>query len=170
MRLLQKHYHGFTLIELLITTAIAAIVVGGGIAGFIGFTDRQEVLNTAKEVQQMMRTAQSKARVRDVPTVCTGKLSSYEVAITSTQATLTAICTTPLQQVLISTYKYSKALTVTGSPSLSPLTLRFTTLEQGVLKSDDTPLGATTTFTFAVPASHSFSFTVSPIGKISTVQ
>jgi len=77
MKILQQK-SGFTLIEMMVAIAIMIILTGMGIAGFIRFNDRQEVSNAAKQVQHIMRSAQSKARVKELPSGCTN-LFSYEV-------------------------------------------------------------------------------------------
>lgn len=163
MSILRRHHHGFTLIEMLVTSAVAFLVVGGAIAGFTGFTDRQEVLNTAKELQQVFRSAQSKARVRDVPAGCVSLLS-YEVSLTSSSATLKAICGTG-GPYTIRTYTFPSGVTV--SPTT---TLRFTTLENGVQTSVNAPLANTVSYVVTNGTGTSFTFDVSPTGTISNVQ
>jgi prepilin-type N-terminal cleavage/methylation domain-containing protein len=94
---MQKTLHfrsGFTLIELLISIGILLLIVGAGIAGYIRLNDRQTLLNAAKELQVMLRSAQKKARVGDKPPGCT-KLLSYSVTTqvaTGGQALLKAEC------------------------------------------------------------------------------
>ena len=58
---------GFSLIELVVAGGIMAILVGGGIAAFIRFNEKQQVLGAARELQQLMRSAQTKARAREIP-------------------------------------------------------------------------------------------------------
>lgn len=160
MRLLQTQQHGFTLLELLITAAISMIVVGGSIAAFVGFTERQEVLNAAKEIQQMFRTAQSKARVRDVPGAgCT--LQSYQVSLHGTSSKLWAICN-PGTSIEIKTYTAPTGVGISGN------TVLFTTLENGVTDAGGALLLDAETYTVS-KGSNSFTFTVSPAGSISNV-
>ncbi len=165
MSILRRHHHGFTLIEMLVTSAVAFLVVGGAIAGFTGFTDRQEVLNTAKELQQVFRSAQSKARVRDVPVGCVSLLS-YQVSLTSSSATLKAICGTG-GPYTIRTYTFPSGVTL-QTPTES--TLQFTTLENGVQTSANVPLPNTVSYVVTNGAGISFTFNVSPTGTISNVQ
>ncbi len=61
---------GFSFIELMITVSILLVVVGGGIASFITFNDRQTVATANKELQTILRSAQTKARVRETPPEC----------------------------------------------------------------------------------------------------
>lgn len=87
---------GFTLIELLVSISIMILLVGGAIAGFITFRDRQLVLSDAKALQQFVRTAQAKARVRETPLGCNtagNRLQGYRVSFNSTtQVTLHPLC------------------------------------------------------------------------------
>lgn len=163
MRLLQRQQRGFTLLELLITAAISMIVVGGSIAAFVGFTERQEVLNAAQEIQQMFRTAQSKARVRDVPSAACTTLQGYQVSLSTSGSTLWAICSSPTSTINIKTYAFPAGVTVIGTGAVL-----FTTLENSVTDPDGNPL-ATMTYT-ASKGSNSFTFTVSPSGSISNVE
>ena len=171
MRVLQRQHFGFTLIELLITVAIAAIVVGGSIAGFVRFNERQEVQNTAKEVQQLMRTAQSKARVRDAPDAAVDgpcfKLTSYQVERTANAFTLKPNCELESGAASLGTEVGNVAIPtgMTVNPAAG-LTTDFTTLENGVVFSD----GSTSkVFSFAKNG-YTYSFTVSANGNISNVE
>lgn len=74
----QSKNLGFSLIEMLVAIAIMIVLAGLGIASFIRFNERQQVANTAKQIQHIMRTAQSKARVKEIPSGCS-TLFSYEV-------------------------------------------------------------------------------------------
>lgn len=77
---------GFTLIELMITITVMVILVGGSLAGFITFRENQQVLTSLKEVQQMARDAQTKARVRETPSSCNAdgnRLQGYRLRFNS---------------------------------------------------------------------------------------
>ncbi|MFH1959031.1 MAG: prepilin-type N-terminal cleavage/methylation domain-containing protein [Patescibacteria group bacterium] len=69
---------GFTLIELIVVTAIILLITGGGIASFINFNDKQQVVNSAKEMQGYLRTAQTFSRIGETPDGC-DKLNGYIV-------------------------------------------------------------------------------------------
>jgi prepilin-type N-terminal cleavage/methylation domain-containing protein len=69
---------GFSLIELLISISIMTILVGGGIVSYINFNEKQRVIGAAREVQTYLRTAQTKARVGDVPDGC-DHLEGYSI-------------------------------------------------------------------------------------------
>lgn len=83
---------GFTLIELLVVVAITSIVVGGAIAGFTTFAERQKVLTTAQEVRQLFVSAKTKAQVQETPTSCAGPLRAYRVTIGNSSASIRSRC------------------------------------------------------------------------------
>jgi type II secretory pathway pseudopilin PulG len=84
---------GFTMIELMVSISIMILLVGGGIASFITFNDKQQLQGSTKMVQTYLRTAQTKARVGDRPEECS-RLDGYEVQVPqgSTTLSLVAIC------------------------------------------------------------------------------
>lgn len=93
---------GFTLIELLVVISIVLLVTGAGIAGFINFNDRQQVLTKAKEIQALMRSAQVKARAGEGADVCRTMspervFKGYRVALQADGAAvlLSRICVLP---------------------------------------------------------------------------
>lgn len=65
MRVSTLRQKGFTLIEMIITVSIMLVILGGSIAAFINFNDKQVVQATASEVKQVLKSARTKARVRD---------------------------------------------------------------------------------------------------------
>ncbi len=69
---------GFSLIELLIAVGVILFMAGGGIASFINFNEKQQVINGAKELQEHLRMAQTLSRIGEVPDSC-GKLAGYRV-------------------------------------------------------------------------------------------
>jgi type II secretory pathway pseudopilin PulG len=69
---------GFSLIELVVVIGILILITGGGIASLISFNEKQQVLNGSKELQSYLRTAQTLARVGEVPDGC-GTLTGYKV-------------------------------------------------------------------------------------------
>lgn len=59
---------GFTLIEILVSIGIMLLMIAIGISSFINFSDRQDILQTKKEIEAQFKQVQSLAR--------TGKLAS----------------------------------------------------------------------------------------------
>lgn len=52
---------GFTLIELIVAVSIMGLVMGGGIAGYRSFNERQQLITTGKEVLVALRKTQADA-------------------------------------------------------------------------------------------------------------
>jgi len=75
---ISKISTGFTLIELIIVIGVLILITGGGIASFINFNEKQQVLNGSKELRSYLRMAQTLVRVGEVPEGC-GKLTGYKV-------------------------------------------------------------------------------------------
>lgn len=98
----SKKEHGFTLVEMIVTISIMLMVAGGGIAAFINFNDKQTVQVAVKDLQTLLRAAQTKAKVGEnaegcrtdyLPTVLS--LRSYRVNVDedTNTAILSAVCT-----------------------------------------------------------------------------
>ena len=68
---------GFSLIELIVVVSILLLITGGGIASFITFNAKQQIINGAKELQEYLRTAQTLARVGEKPAGC-DRLTGYK--------------------------------------------------------------------------------------------
>lgn len=93
---------GFTLVEMLVTISIMLMITGGGIAAFIGFNDKQSVQVAVKDLQTLLRAAQTKAKVGENAEICRTNylptvlnLRSYRVYMDSDTSTaiLYAVCT-----------------------------------------------------------------------------
>lgn len=92
MRLPTLNTRGFSLLEMIITVSIVLIVFGGGLAAFIRFNDRQRVQATASEIRQFIKSAQTRARVRDNPNQAGCTLQGYRVTTTGALATMSLLC------------------------------------------------------------------------------
>lgn len=90
----NRFAQGFTLIELLVVSAIVTILVGGAMAGFIGFRDRRAVTSYAQQVQNWYITGQAKAKVREAPTAGCTTLLGYRVTVTANAIRRQALCDT----------------------------------------------------------------------------
>lgn len=71
---------GFTLIEMLVTITVAMLVIGGGLVAYLSFNERQNIIAASNQLQLVLRTAQTKARIGDRPSSC-DHLQSYSVLI-----------------------------------------------------------------------------------------
>lgn len=134
-------HNGFTLIELIVAVAIMSLLVGGAITGFITFAERQEVQTTAKNLQQLLRTAQAKARIREVPTACTApnkRLQSYRVRLNQTSPDIVMLCGVGADRELIIPTDRESVVIPTGITVTSDAEyIDFYTLHQGVYIGSD---------------------------------
>ncbi len=158
---------GFTLIELLVVVAITSIVVGGSIAGFTKFYERQQVLTAAQEVRQLFVSAKTKAQVQETPSVCdsANPLQGYQVAQEESFLKVQPLCginttlaTVPAYTETYSSYELRDGLSVTGT-----LPIKFFTLNNGVSHSSEQTITVNR-------GSVSHSFKISTGGAISDVQ
>lgn len=85
---------GYSLVELLIVIVLFTMISSGAVVTYRAFYQRQQVLQSAKNLQDAMRLAQKKSRVGEKPTGCQ-TLNGYIITGTtnSTTLTLTADCT-----------------------------------------------------------------------------
>jgi prepilin-type N-terminal cleavage/methylation domain-containing protein len=145
---------GFTLIELMIAISIMILMVGVGVAAYLNMDKRQNLSNAGKQLQLLMRAAQTKARVGERPTGCQ-KLLGYRVSQTSVGpdiVSLEAVCENggATTTYLMSDYSLPVGVTV---QNMSPMTFRV--LHGGVESSGDVTLSSefpTYTFVFTVNA------------------
>lgn len=154
MALQKSSMAGYTLIEVLLVVAISALMVGGGIAAFIRYNDRQAVLTTALELQTYIRSAQQKAQVGDRPTGC-DRLLGYQLTATATNpvvVTLTADCVT--SDVVRQTITLRSGITLSQA-----LNLRYAGLTGG--------FDAAQTVTLTSTSGYSYRFSVARGGEIS---
>lgn len=167
----------FSLIELVVAIGIMLVLLGGGLAAFIRFNDKQKVIDTAKEVQQLAKTAQIKARARETPTVgvnCDGSTSivAYRVFVpagSGATAKLLPICGNSLNNFSIpNPYNVAHVLEsveLDTSVEIDPaIDLYFLTLQGGV-RIDS----SASTFTFS-QGGQTVAFSVSTAGEISDVE
>jgi len=102
---------GFTLIELMITITITMLMLGGGIAAYIRFNDRQTLQGAAKQLQTQMRSAQKKARVGDIPSGC-DRLVDYRVSMVAGESDVNLDATCTNQTIRISTTTLNSSVSV----------------------------------------------------------
>ncbi len=93
---LSKSGAGFTLIELLVVMTISVLMVGGGLAAYSIFNERQLAKSAGLQLYNDLRFAQGKAAANEKPDdeICIqGSLEGYNLAFTSpTSYTVEAVC------------------------------------------------------------------------------
>lgn len=110
---------GFTMIELIVVIGIIIVIFGGGISAYLRLDRRQSLINVCRELEQLARSAQKKARVGERPAGCT-RLNAYRLARTSTAPdviTLSAVCDSG--QVTVSSYEVPTLYTVESIPTVN---------------------------------------------------
>lgn len=120
---------GFTLIEMMIVISIFVIMSTGAVINYRAFNQRQQALQSAKNLQEAFRLAQKKARVGDKPTGCQ-TLNGYLVTGTtsSTTITITADCTNQ-------DYQVSTAQLIGNARLQSNVSVTFRVISGGVVGS-----------------------------------
>ncbi len=163
------HTHGFTLIELLVTVAIMITVLGGGLVGYIGFNQRQVVLESAKRTQSLFRAARAKAQVRDTPAGCAtagppatalyGYSVSAETTTPGSVVELRATCGTS-QAAATAHATVSDSFVLPSGVSLSQtFAVTYYTLHGGTNLASDTVIALT-------DGTRTYQFTVTPGGEL----
>jgi prepilin-type N-terminal cleavage/methylation domain-containing protein len=84
---------GFTLIEVLVVVGLLLLTTGGVVSNYNNYNDRQKVKQATLTLKDNLRLAQTSAMSGNKPTGCSGQLTGYQVAFTSsTLYTITALC------------------------------------------------------------------------------
>lgn len=85
---------GFSLIEMMVSVVVMSLLVGGGVAAYIKFNDKQQVVTTGKEFGIFVRAAQKKVKAGDKPESGCNKLEGYQLDIPSSAgpARIYAMC------------------------------------------------------------------------------
>ena len=102
---------GFTMIELMITVTIMMLMLGGGIAAYIRFNDRQTLQGASKQLETQMRSAQKKARVGDIPDGC-DRLVDYRVSMVNGENDIYTDATCTNQTIRVATTTLNSSITV----------------------------------------------------------
>lgn len=75
----QRPAAGFTLIEILITTTLGLLLLGGTLAAYNSFTNRQTKIESARDVMAVLRLAQSQSRDGNKPDTGCATMDGYRV-------------------------------------------------------------------------------------------
>jgi prepilin-type N-terminal cleavage/methylation domain-containing protein len=159
---------GFTLIELVVSVGLMALLVGGSIAGYNRFNERQGVIQAGKEFVSVLRLAQKRASVGDKPDVagCNGgeKLDGYRVQASQNDSayTLSPVCGGAVIAAAETSYSISNQLMFHDA-----VNLQFQVLSMGV--QNGVGGGGAATIEIGSDSSPGFIYiiTVSPAGEIS---
>jgi hypothetical protein len=136
---------------MLVTVTIMLLMVGGGIAAFVTFNERQVVLGAARELQGTVRAAPPRAQTPTQPTGTRDKLQSYAVrAPQSPPIEVVVVAECDSGDTTISTISLADSIALSA-----PLDMSFLVLKGGVVNSGDITLSSVTTgqtYTFSVSA------------------
>jgi prepilin-type N-terminal cleavage/methylation domain-containing protein len=150
----QRECGGFTLIELLVSVTIMLLLVGGSMAAFIRYNDRQALVGAVRELQGYLRSAQVKAQAGDKPDDC-DRLLGY-VVTASQQSPVTVMLTANCDN---EDFIRQTATLPEGVSLSAPLTLEAAVLQGG--------FSAGTTITLTSTAGQEYSFSVTRGGELS---
>lgn len=70
---------GFTLIELLVTTTLGLFLMGGALAAYSSFSQRQDKVESARDVRAVLRAGRERSRDGDKPQSNCNQLNYYRV-------------------------------------------------------------------------------------------
>ena len=143
---------GFTLIELLVSMLIMAILAGVGFISIRTFSQRQQVVQSVKNLQQELRFAQKKARVGEKPTGCV-TLNGYIIQGTTSSRTISVIADCVNQDYTVTTINLNDPTRLSQN-----LNMTFRVLQGGVVNAGNITLSN---------GAYSYRFTVNAGGDIS---
>lgn len=95
---IRNDHSGFTLIEIIMVVAIMAMMTGGAINAYSYFNSRQQLIQSAKNIQLLLREAQKRSRVGDKPSTGCVVLQGYRVQASAGASTINlyAVCSNSL--------------------------------------------------------------------------
>lgn len=108
--------NGFTLIEVIIVITILAIMMGGALASFATFRDKNNVRSDALTLAAILQKIQAKAAAVELPDGCIGVMN-FTIYMSGNDLGVSAICQSGT--VILSELDYSLPhSTFEGSPSV----------------------------------------------------
>lgn len=154
--------NGFSFIEMIMTVSVFILLTIGGTISYREFNRNQQVIQSAKNTQQLLREAQKKARVGEKPSGCES-IRGYEVRGRTNSSTveLYAMCQegTNIIQLLVNTVELS------GNAGLSSdLTVRYKVLTGGASWSGNVTVQVPK---YPAQATHRYQFEIDSGGSIS---
>lgn len=149
---------------MLVTVGIGLLLIGLGVAGYVGFNDRQKVINSARELETIFQAAQVKTQAGDLGDCL--ELAEYQVTFTTSSdpiiVTLTPICADSSSGTA-KTYELGEGVTLNLNPAVSAI--HFPVLQQEVTF---TPATTQLIFTLSSTATdQNYTFTLAQGGDIS---
>jgi prepilin-type N-terminal cleavage/methylation domain-containing protein len=72
---------GYTLVEVMVVTAIMAVVIVGGVAGYNRNNERQRVRQAADDLITQLRVVQKRADAGETVSGCVGTFNGYQLII-----------------------------------------------------------------------------------------
>jgi prepilin-type N-terminal cleavage/methylation domain-containing protein len=115
----MKKVFGFTLIEILVTSAIIALLAGGGLAAYLDFNNRQILDTTANELKNNLRQARGWAMAGRKMGDCAGDLVGYKVSFSTGSYTIKVACSSDdeVADDEVAEFTYDDKITMSFSPS-----------------------------------------------------
>lgn len=147
---------GFTLIELMVSVGIIMVTLGGMIANYNGYNNRQTLKQTALTLKNNLRFAQAKALSGEKPTSNCTELIGWTISFTSGTYTLQAQCTPQGSQGALVSVVLPTGVVFSPVPS----TITFRVLSRGTGLASVAPLSL-------VGFDQTYNLEVSPGGDIS---
>lgn len=91
---LKPDSRGFSLIELMVVLVITGFLIGGGLAAYSKFNERQVILSSVSQLYTDLRFAQGKADSNEKPATCLqGELEGYQLKfLNSSDYVIEALC------------------------------------------------------------------------------
>ena len=122
---------GFTLIELLIVISIIGLLFSFGLAQYMQFNRQQMLTQSAQELKNNLRYAQSKAMAGEKPAACGARaLEGYKLVFISNKSyKIVAVCNVDIN---VRTNFFLRKNVELDSASF-PIQIQFKVLAQGVI-------------------------------------